>query len=156
MPEQTLLSPADHIEIQQLYAKYCFALDTGDGPGRAAVFTTDGTFTADITGYQPDPVQGMVARTNRTGNKGSRHLIMNIVLTPTPEGAAGRAYALILGDGEHDAHGDRDLRGKSGFYVDTLVRTPAGWRFRTREFWRDCDAGSPFRRGAPPAPMPWR
>ena len=98
----------------------------------------------------------MVERTNRIGNKGSRHLIMNLVLTPTPEGAAGRCYALILADGESGANGDRALSGKPGFYIDTLVRTAQGWRFRTREFWRDCDAQSPFRKGAPPAPMPWR
>ena len=150
----TELTPADYIEIHQLYAKYSFALDLGDGPGRAAVFTPDGTCKAALSDHKLDSVQTIAARTTLLGNQGLRHLMMNIVITPTPEGAAGRAYAVILGAARDDAD-DRSLEGKSGFYVDTLVKTPAGWRFKTREFWRDTDAESPFKRGTPPPPMPW-
>ncbi len=151
----TTLTAEDYIEMQQLYAKYCYALDLGDGAARAATFTPDGTFKAALTDHKPDAVQALAARTSLLGNQGRRHLMMNIVITPTPEGAAGRAYAVILGAAEDDAD-DRDLRGKSGFYIDTLARTPDGWRFKTREFWRDTDADSPFRRGAPPPEMPWK
>jgi hypothetical protein len=154
-PSVTELSPADYIEIHQLYAKYSFALDLGDGDGRAATFTADGTFKAALTNHKPDNVQTLRERTRLLGNQGRRHLMMNIVITPTPEGAAGRAYAVILGPAGQEAD-DRSLEGKSGFYIDTLVKTAQGWRFRTREFWRDTDADSPFKRGAPPPPMPWQ
>ena len=150
----TELTPADYIEIHQLYAKYSFALDLGDGPGRAATFTPDGTFKAALTDHKLDTVQTLAKRTSLLGNQGRRHLMMNIVITATPEGAAGRAYAVILGEAKDDSD-DRSLEGKSGFYIDTLAKTPAGWRFKTREFWRDTDAGSPFKRGAPPPAMPW-
>ena len=65
--------------------------------------------------------------------------------------ALGVVFLLLLASLQKD----RALQGKSGFYVDTLVKTAQGWRFRTREFWRDNDADSPFRRGAAPPPMPW-
>ena len=151
------LTPADYLEIHQLYGKYSFALDMGDGAGRAAVFTADGTFKAALTDHKLDSVETIAERTTRLGNQGRRHLMMNIVITPTPEGAAGRAYAVIM-DETKDKAGSTDgpLQGKTGIYVDTLVRTPQGWRFRTREFLRDQDADSPFRRGSPPALMPWR
>ena len=151
----TELTPADYIEMHQLYGKYSFALDLGDGAGRAATFTPDGTFKAALTDRKPDSVQTLAERTNRLGNQGRRHLIMNIVITPTPQGAAGRAYVVILGAAKNESDDDGPLEGKSGFYMDTLVKTPAGWRFKAREFWRDTDAGSPFKRGAPPPPMPW-
>jgi hypothetical protein len=154
-PSVTELSPADYIEINQLYSKYSFALDLGDGEGRAATFAPDGTFRAALTNHKLDSVANLRERTNLLGNQGRRHLMMNIVITPTPEGAAGRAYAVILGPAGKEED-DRSLQGKSGFYIDTLVKTPDGWRFKTREFWRDTDADSPFRRGAPPPPMPWR
>ena len=152
---KTELSPADYIEINQLYSKYSYALDTGDGPGRAATFTPDGYFKAAINNHVPDSPQQMSERTTRFGNQGRRHLMMNVTITPTAEGAAGRAYAVILGPSKGEAD-DRALEGKSGFYVDTLVNTKDGWRFKTREFWRDNDADSPFRKGAPPPAMPWR
>jgi SnoaL-like domain len=38
------LSAIDYFEIQQLYSRYCFAIDLGDIEGFAACFTEDGAF----------------------------------------------------------------------------------------------------------------
>jgi hypothetical protein len=38
------LSPQDHMEIQQLYARYNVLIDRGDAEGWAATFTPDGQF----------------------------------------------------------------------------------------------------------------
>jgi len=38
------LSAQDNFEIQQLYAKYNIAIDSGDAEGYAATFTPDGVF----------------------------------------------------------------------------------------------------------------
>lgn len=151
--EVAQLSELDHIEIRQLYAKYCFAVDLGDGAMRAAVFTPDGSFKGAANDHRPESVQAMSERTAKQGNIGRRHLITNIVITPSPEGATGRAYALILQRPKEDASA---LVGHVGVYDDTLVRTADGWRFSTRVFWRDSDAELPFGFGAPPTALPWQ
>ena len=147
------LSERDHIEIRELYAKNCFAVDLGDGALRAATFVPDGTFTAAASDNKPETVAAMAERTWKQGNTGRRHLITNIVATATADGAAGRAYCLILQHPKPDAIG---LVGHVGIYEDTLVRSADGWRFKTRIFWRDRDPQSPFAFGAPPALLPWR
>ncbi len=38
------LSAQDYFEIQQLYARYNNAIDSGDAEGWAATFTSDGVF----------------------------------------------------------------------------------------------------------------
>ena len=151
--EAARLPERDQIEIHELYAKYCFAVDLGDGALRAATFAPDGTFTAAAGESKPETVAVMAERTWKQGNTGRRHLITNIVLTAMPEGAAGRAYCLILQHPKPDAAG---LIGHVGLYEDMLVKTADGWRFKTRIFWRDRDPQSPFAAGAPPALMPWR
>jgi hypothetical protein len=133
------LSPEDHIEIQQLYARNSYALDMGDGEARAATFTQDGTFAVYLTGHQPEPASVFGPRTTARGNRGVRHLMLNLMLEATPEGAKGLCYGLIV-DGKHSP--------KTGFYEDRLVRTPKGWRFRVRELWLDTEEGSPYRAGA--------
>jgi hypothetical protein len=151
--EAARLSERDYVDIHELYAKYCFAVDLGDGELRAATFVPDGTFTAAASENKPETVAAMAERTWTQGNTGRRHLITNIVVTATAEGAAGRAYCLILQPPKPEAVG---LVGHVGIYEDALVRTDDGWRFKTRIFWRDRDPQSPFVVGAPPAPLPWR
>ena len=54
-----------------------------------------------------------------------------IHITPTgPNTADGTCYA-ILGGGALDADGNAEA--SPAFYTDTLVKTPQGWRFKTRE-----------------------
>ena len=40
---------------------------------------------------------------------------------------------------------DRQQKVYTGFYNDTLVRTPDGWRFKTKEEWHDTEPDSPYR-----------
>ena len=153
----TALSPADHIEIQQLYGKYCYATDHGDGAARAALFTPDGSFASSGTKGVALSPKVLEERTNEGGNNGRRHLMMNIVITPSAEGADGWAYAIILENPKDVGPGGfATMVGYTGIYVDTLVRTADGWRFRTRVLKKDQDPDSPFRRGTPAAPAPWR
>src|SRR5271163_2930815 len=42
------LSAQDYFEIQQLYARYNIAIDSGDAEGWAATFTPDGAFNTSI------------------------------------------------------------------------------------------------------------
>ena len=120
------LKSRDYIEIEQLYAAYTFALDLGDGAGRKATFTKDGVFRSALQDHAPQTVDSIAERTTRTGNVGARHLMMNLEITPTREGADGRCFTVVL-NGNQTAG---SLNGNKGFYFDKLVKTKAGWRLR--------------------------
>lgn len=134
--DREALSAMDYIEIQQLYARYAAALDFGDGEARRATFTPEGYYSNLTSGHTPVPVQELARRTTANGNNGERHLVVNLIVTPTAEGADGFAY-LIMIDPKGGVH--------PGFYEDKLVKTPEGWRFVGREGWYDIDPASPYR-----------
>jgi len=136
LADRKALSAMDYIEIQQLYARYAAALDFGDGAARATTFTVDGVFRNLASHHKPEPVASVVARTTAHGNVGDRHMISHLIITPTKEGANGFAYILKI---------DRDQKVYTGFYDDTLVRTPDGWRFKSKEEWHDTEPDSPYR-----------
>jgi hypothetical protein len=135
LADRNALSAMDYIEIEQLYARYAASLDLGDGAARATTFTPDGTFANIVRNHEPISLPELVERTNRTGNIGDRHMTLHLVITPTEAGANGFAYTLKV---------DRHQKVYTGFYNDTLVRTPDGWRFKTREVWHDTEPNSPY------------
>jgi hypothetical protein len=143
------LTALDYEEIRQLYARYAFALDLGDGARRAATFTPDGTFSSALSNHVPEPMEAVARRTTARGNIGMRHLMLNIAITPTPEGADARCYALILPHAKPTAATvpgtpGGTVYGTPGIYIDKLVRTADGWRFSKREIWLDNEPDSPF------------
>lgn len=135
LADRNALSAMDYIEIQQLYARYAAALDLGDGEARKTMFTPDGTFANIVKNHQPISVEELAQRNNQTGNIGDRHMTLHLVITPTKSGANGFAYTLKV---------DRAQKVYTGFYNDTLVKTPDGWRFKTRELWHDTEKNSPY------------
>lgn len=133
--DRAALTPMDYIEIQQLYARHSIALDTGDGAARGALFTPDGSYSNMMSGHKARRRDELIAGTNAYGNVGERHLITNLIITPTKDGADGFAYlAMISADGK--VH--------TGFYNDKLVKTAEGWRFGARVGWYDTDPDSPY------------
>ena len=134
------LSADDHAEIQQLYARYAMAVDLGDGDARAATFVPEGVFLSRLSDT-PDDVETMRRRTNELGNRGTRHLQYNLVVTPTDEGAHGLVCLLYLQAGGEAA----PIAATMGLYEDRLVRTPQGWRFKSRQVWGDHNPASPYR-----------
>jgi len=143
-PPKTL-TPLDYIEIQQLVAKYPYALDThaDNGYAYADLFTPDGTF-GKTKGRE---ALAAVARNNqpeKSGPVATRHFLTNVIITPTPEGAVGRQYMVLIEVGNANkaseiAHGR--------YYEDVYVKTPAGWRFRSRNYTRS-------KLGPKPDPLP--
>jgi hypothetical protein len=61
------------------------------------------------------------------------HFIVNHIIQPTPEGAVGKEYLLlIIPTGE--VRNGRPIAAVSPFhYEDVYRKTPAGWRFKTRK-----------------------
>ena len=127
------LTTQDYIEIQQLYATYNNAIDTGDAEGWAATFTPDGTFNT-FTGK--DALVGFVKTWKERGGNNRRHWNTNLRILPSKDGATGSTLLLLL-----------DVTNKSilatGSYSDELVRTPDGWRFRNRQFKNDAPPAAP-------------
>jgi hypothetical protein len=125
------LSAQDLADIQQLYARYAWSIDTHaeNGMVYAKTFTPDGVF------YGPgdSKVSGRdaLAAYNLkmgTANKAPTHFNMNLQVVPTPEGARGSVYLLITG-------GEKPTVGTIGTYQDVLVKTKEGWLFKERRLY---------------------
>jgi hypothetical protein len=126
------LGPADLIEIQQLYARYNTAIDTGDGETFAGCFTDDAHFDSGIS--QMDSHEGIAAFAvqTHTSMPSMRHNATNILLDDDGSGGA-RGSAFLIGyitDGGYKVI-------VTGRYADELTRTSEGWRFTKRAFKAD-------------------
>ena len=119
------LNTQDYIDIQQLYARYNDAIDSGDAEAYAATFTPDGVFNT-FKGH--DAIVGFIQQWTGKMNGGSRrHWNTNLVITPTPEGASGSVYLMLL-----DISVKPPIIATTAKYTDTMVKTPQGWRFSHR------------------------
>ena len=118
------LTAQDFVEIQQLYAKYNWTLDAGDAEGYASTFTPDGVFNNNvghdaIVKFAETFHGGMGARV--------RHWNTNLMILPTPEGAHGQVYLVLVDFSTKPA-----TIATSASYSDDLVKTAQGWRFKKR------------------------
>jgi hypothetical protein len=133
------LSSQDYLDIQQLVGRYAYAMDSGadNGNAYADLFAADGEFvgpTGSTKGRQG------LAELGRSGfvdghkpANGVAHFIMNHVIEPAPGGATGKAYVVLVNIGENNKPGG-EFSNVGGHYEDQYVKTPAGWRFKRREF----------------------
>ena len=143
------LTALDYYEITQLINRYAYGIDTcaNDGYDYANVFTADGTFTdrnSDAGFSQGGRLlaQGREALAALVGG-GSRgcktklvwtdwsHLMINHEITPSAEGAQGRIYLVQLG-----MNGPGSVT-RHGGYEDVYVKTPEGWRIKSRTHVRN-------------------
>lgn len=143
------LTAEDRLEIQELYAKYCHGLDKGDPDLFSSCWTDDGEFTGGRgPGRANDdrtPRKGRQALYQMATNGGTRHFNTNLILTPTADGAKASIYLLL-----YTARTVPPTFVETALYDDTLVKTPAGWKFKKRIVWRDDDDITPFK----PKPLP--
>jgi hypothetical protein len=138
------LSAVDYIEIEQLSARYAFAIEecTNHGYDYAELYTDDGYFAV-------SPAWGEVGKKFAEGREalarvdggtpegckdpktmmgyGITHIIVDLVITPSPTGATGRSILIALGVGGNPTTVERQ-----GGYEDVYVRTPQGWRIKSR------------------------
>ena len=139
------LTPQDYIEIQQLSARYAFDIDTcvNAGADFADLFTDDGEFSVSqqwgVAGNRK--TKGRAALMDAAGGDGKggckdpkttmgygiSHIVVNHVITPTPEGATGKSYILAIGVG-----GDPTRIERQGGYDDIYIKTAGGWRIKSR------------------------
>ena len=119
------LTADDYIEIQQLYARYNNAIDSGDAEAYAGTFVPDGVFN-NFNGH--DALVGFI-NDWRDKMKGTsrRHCNNNMTITPSAEGASGSVYLLLV-----DVSVRPPTIAAAAKYDDQLVKTAQGWRFKKR------------------------
>jgi len=141
-PAAPALTALDYIEIQQLVAKYPWAIDncTNNGYDYADLYVPDGLF---MNSLSPNAWVGRERLAEAAGggargckklteesNANRTHIIANLVIEPSPEGAIGRSY--LIYPGVEGGHSDPQHSGHVGGYQDVYVKTLQGWRFRSR------------------------
>ena len=115
------LNGEDYAEILQLYFKYPITLDSGDAEGYADLFTDDGAFQ-NYVGRA-----ALIAFVKNRPKTTVRHAPLTPIITATTEGAKGTVMNLFIDVSKMPAVITRVTQ-----YNDTLVKTPRGWRFKTR------------------------
>jgi hypothetical protein len=134
------LTAEDYFEIQQLVARYAHAIDTcsNNGYDYADLYVPDGEYSnsrsktkwrgrdrlAEAAGGGKQGCKKLQTETFRS------HLIANHVIEPSPDGAVGKSY--LVYPGVRGQHSDADHSGHVGGYQDVYVKTPNGWRFKSR------------------------
>ena len=137
--QKPTLTSDDYIAIQQLVSKYAYAIDecTNRGYDYADLYVADGTFATSRNGKILNTFAGRdrLAEAARGGMPdckdvpwaGIVHMLVNHVIEPAPGGATGKVNLIAIGlDGEP---GKVEAQGR---YEDVYVKTPQGWRFKSR------------------------
>ncbi|MBE1535536.1 nuclear transport factor 2 family protein [Actinomadura algeriensis] len=109
----------DHVEIQQLLARYAVTITRGDIDGLLGVFTPDGTYSAFGDTYRLDEFPELV----EAAPKGL--FLTGTAAVDIDGDAATGTQPLCFVD-----HSTHEMR--IGYYNDTYARTGDGWRLRTR------------------------
>jgi uncharacterized protein (TIGR02246 family) len=135
------LSAQDNFEIQQLYAKYNIAIDTGDAEGYASTFTPDGVFNS-MSGHDA-LVNFVKAWREKMGGATRKHWNNNLQITGDSKAANGMVYLILL-----DYSTKPPTIIATATYTDSLIKTKEGWRFTKRT--TKGDVAPPA--AAPPAP----
>jgi hypothetical protein len=144
------LTVQDYIDIQQLVSRYPYALDVDpdEGASYANLFTPDAVFRQPRT--EGREALAKLAASAPHGPQFVRHFITNHVIDPTPDGATGKEYLVVIDIGENGMPSSIFL---GGHYDDVYARTPEGWRFKTRTFVASASA-TPAPPAAPSRPAP--
>jgi hypothetical protein len=138
------LTAQDNFEIQQLYAKYNIAIDSGDAEGYAATFTPDGVFNT-FVGH--DALVNF-AKTWREKLNGAmrKHWNSNLQIAGDSTEATGFVYLMLVDLSTKPASILATLT-----YTDSLVKTKDGWRFKKRTTKNDTTpAATPAAPASPP------
>jgi hypothetical protein len=137
------LTAMDYVQIQQLVNRLNFALDYCGNGGRtfADLFVDGGRYVIDSGDGKPivrDTRGALIALAGGPGCESRRtvptsyilHLAESLVIEATADGARGTSYAIYPPSA--GKYLNAETAGQLGFYHDNYVRTPNGWRLRSR------------------------
>lgn len=131
--DQSRLTAADRIDIQQLVARYSYALDhrLSDGRMFAELFVPDGVLVT-LEGTFAGQSNLALVSTARTAGPSRTTLTTNLLLEGSRDRARGKIYVIEIGEG---ATGGPGILSIGGHFEDEYVKTAEGWRFVRREFF---------------------
>jgi len=130
------LSAQDYFEIQQLYARYNIAIDSGDAEGWAATFTPDGVFNT-FNGH--DALVNFVKTWREKLNGATRkHWNNNLQITGNSKEASASVYLMLV-----DISAKPPSIVATATYTDSLIKTKDGWRFTKRTTKGDSAPAAP-------------
>ena len=139
-PSLTPLSGTDYEEIRELYARYNQGSDFRDAELFLSAFAEDAIMTRegrDIVGMAALRADRARRYQGETGDVGRRHVNGSFIIQPTKEGASSRAYYVLL-----DVTARPPTMIGSGYYEDTFVQTPLGWRIQHRKLFIEGDGNA--------------
>jgi uncharacterized protein (TIGR02246 family) len=138
--DDSMLSGDDWAEIQQLFARYCWALDTGDGDAFAGTFTRDGCFegTTGKTHRGRAALKQWIEERRSKRPRSLQHWSANIVVARVGGAISARSY-LMCPKGTPAGGVIEAL----AMYSDQLVRENGRWRLA----YRRCEPWPPVGRG---------
>ncbi len=124
----------DHMEIQDLVARYNQAVDSGNGSAFAETFTEDGALEAAGSVLQGrDALKGFAEAVPSSVNQ-PRHVATNVIIEGDGDQARLRAYLQMYALMGEPA---RQEVAASGKYDDRLAKVNGAWRFVRRTYTPD-------------------
>ncbi|MER8510654.1 nuclear transport factor 2 family protein [Mesorhizobium sp. M0894] len=125
----SLQEVSDRLEIEQLLARYCYAVDDRDWEAYRKIFTPDAVLDDTVTGGIRSGVGEHVAYMKGALSKIliSQHAISTILLDLRGDEASARVHCscpMVVDLGE----GKRQVFFQGFWYRDRVVRTSEGWR----------------------------
>ena len=127
-------SEQDYRAIEQLLYRYAWMVDRRKWELMDEVFSADGTIDyASTGGPGAMPYRAALEWLDRALKPWplNLHHITNIAVDVDGDRSEARCY-FTAPMGRPAAGGGRDVITNAGFYLDTLVRTPQGWRIAAR------------------------
>jgi hypothetical protein len=127
------LSLADRLAIQELIARYNWAIDTRDGVGVANTFTADGSFDGGRIAQGRDELIAFGELRDRPpwpAGVGSQHWVTNLVLEGNNVRVHARSF-FIRQNVDNGVVASTNL----GYYHDEIVNIEGRWLFEKRR-WR--------------------
>jgi hypothetical protein len=139
MKERSGLSADDRFAIQDLFARYSWALDTGDVEGLAECFTVDAVMIEEVF-EDPDRWEGREGirelanhYKNSPGFPGRQHHVTQMLVTGSGDRSEVKSFAFVT-----ECHGEPPyLLRFAGYYEDKLHKIEGDWLFyeRTVRLW---------------------
>lgn len=124
---------SDRLEIQDLFSRYCFAIDERDWDTLDTIFTADAQIDYSESGGAKGSVSGIKAWLPGALERfpAFQHLVATTKLTLNGDRATSRT--ILFNPMVHEGEGGARQTFFMGlWYRDTLVRTPDGWRISER------------------------
>ena len=125
----------DYAEIERLFGLYNQGSDFRDAEMFVSAFSEDGEIirrNGSVKGQAALLAERAERYQGQTGDNKRRHLNSSFVITPTSDGAKGRAYWVL-----NDVSGSEIKSVASGYYDDIYVKTSDGWKIESRRLTAD-------------------